>query len=239
MKKRLTFLAIFLCVMVGLTRGQQVDTLTYATGKITSAVTAEPVVARIFYQSLPYGSKIGTLNGSEFRFPLFDNDKYSITVEAAGFAPSKYMIDPADANEERVVIKNIELGLPNSAAEVAKSTHTPGKVMLLDNLIFQLGRAKISPESHAELDSVVSMLNDNPNMIIQLEGHTDYLGDPKENMKLSQERVDAVRDYLVSKGISKRKVKTKAFGGTMPLSTENTEVAHKLNRRVEVRILAN
>lgn len=237
--KGLTFRVIFLCLIAQFAWGQPADTLTYATGKVTSAVTDEPVVARIFYQSLPYGSKIGTVNGSEFRFPLFDNEKYSITVEAPGFAPSKYMIDPADANENREVVRDIELGLPSSAAEVAKSTHTPGKIMLLDNLIFQQGRARISAESHAELDSVVAMLNDNPNMIIQLEGHTDYLGDPRQNMKLSQERVDAVRDYLVSKGISKRKVKTKAFGGTTPLSTENTDVAHKLNRRVELRILSN
>lgn len=236
--RRLT-LILSLVASASLLNAQENDTLIYATGNITSSVTSEPVVARVFYQSLPYGSKIGTLNGSNFRFPLFDNDKYAITVEAPGFAPAKYMIDPADANNERLVVQDIVLGLPNSAAEVAKNTHTAGKVLLLDNLIFGLGRAKISPESHAELDSIVSMLNDNPNMIIQLEGHTDYLGDPKQNMKLSQERVDAVRDYLVSKGITKKKVKTKAFGGTMPLSHENTPEAHKLNRRVEVRILAN
>lgn len=76
-------------------------------------------------------------------------------------------------------------------------------------------------------------------MIIQLEGHTDTRGDPKANLKLSQSRVGAVKDYLVSKGVSKSKVKTKAFGGTSPISTENTEEAHRLNRRVELRILKN
>jgi outer membrane protein OmpA-like peptidoglycan-associated protein len=76
-------------------------------------------------------------------------------------------------------------------------------------------------------------------MIIQLEGHTDFRGDPKENMKLSQERVDAVKTYLISKGVNKTKVKTKAFGGTQPISRENTEEAHTINRRVEARILEN
>ena len=76
-------------------------------------------------------------------------------------------------------------------------------------------------------------------MVIQLEGHTDYQGDPKENMKLSQMRVDAVKSYLSSKGVSKGRVKTKAFGGTMPLSRDNTPEAHRLNRRVELRILEN
>jgi outer membrane protein OmpA-like peptidoglycan-associated protein len=76
-------------------------------------------------------------------------------------------------------------------------------------------------------------------MVIQLEGHTDIGGDPKESLKLSQERVDAVKSYIVSKGINKNKIKTKAFGGTMPLSRENTEQAHKMNRRVVLRILKN
>jgi outer membrane protein OmpA-like peptidoglycan-associated protein len=72
-----------------------------------------------------------------------------------------------------------------------------------------------------------------------LEGHTDYLGDAKQNMRLSEERVKAVRDYLVSNGIGKSRIKTKAFGGTQPLSRDNTPEAHRLNRRVELRILKN
>lgn len=83
------------------------------------------------------------------------------------------------------------------------------------------------------------MLEDNPPMVIQLEGHTDFGGDPKESMKLSQQRVEAVKNYILSKGISKSKVKTKAFGGTQPLSRENTDQARKMNRRVVVRILKN
>lgn len=76
-------------------------------------------------------------------------------------------------------------------------------------------------------------------MVIQLEGHTDYLGDPAKNMKLSEQRVEAVRSYLVSKGIHKNRIKLKAFGGTMPLSRDNTPEGHRLNRRVEMRILKN
>ena len=89
------------------------------------------------------------------------------------------------------------------------------------------------------LDEIVKMLKDYPKMVVQLEGHTDVKGDPKLNMKLSQDRVDAVKLYLVSKGSNKVKIKTKAYGGTSPLSRENTEIAHKMNRRVELRILEN
>ncbi len=214
------------------------DTLVYAEGKILNAATKELVSATISYQSLPYGNKVGLLTGSSFRFPMFDNERYEILVEAPGFAAAKYMLDPAEA-KNRTVVRDVELGVPNSAAKEAETAHTVGKVMNLDNLIFQLGKAKIEPASYAELDQVVKMLQSYPKMVIQLEGHTDVKGDPKQNMRLSQERVNAVRDYLVSKGVNKNKVKTKAFGGTQPLSRADTEEAHKMNRRVQVRILQN
>jgi outer membrane protein OmpA-like peptidoglycan-associated protein len=100
-----------------------------------------------------------------------------------------------------------------------------------------VAKSKIDPESYPELDMVVAMMNDNKNMVVQLEGHTDYLGDPAKNQKLSEQRVEAVRDYLVSKGIKKGRIKLKAFGGSMPLSRDNTPEGHRLNRRVEMRIL--
>src|SRR6185369_7961520 len=214
MKNNTTYF-IFLIFLFGCLSAQaQTDTLIYAQGKITSATTKEPVVAKITYQSEPYGSKIGFLTGSSFNFALFDNDKYSITVEAPGYAKAKYMLDPAQANENRRVIKDIELGLPSSAAKEAEVTRTVGKVMRLENLIFAASTSKIENSSYKELDKVLEMLKDNPNMIIQLEGHTDIIGVPVKNMKLSQDRVDAVKNYLVSNGADKSRIKTKAFGGT-------------------------
>jgi len=232
-----TIATFFLCLLVSSAFAQQ-DTLIYAEGKIINAATKEPVNATINYQSLPYGNKVGFLSGSTYKFPLFDNERYEIMVEAPGFAPAKYMIDPGEA-KDRLITKDVELGLPTSASRAAETAHTVGKVMNLDALIFEQGKAKIEPASYEELDQVVKMLQTYRTMVIQLEGHTDVRGDPKQLMKLSQDRVDAVKAYLISKGVGKSKVKTKAFGGTQPLSRADTEEAHKMNRRVQVRILAN
>jgi outer membrane protein OmpA-like peptidoglycan-associated protein len=81
------------------------------------------------------------------------------------------------------------------------------------------------------------MMKENLKIVIQLEGHTDVAGDTKKNMELSKDRVEAVKKYIVSKGILKDRIKTKAFGGTQPLSLEKTEDAKALNRRVEMRVL--
>jgi len=231
-------ISFFLCLIVSCSFAQQQDTLIYAQGNIFNGTTKEPVRATIAYQSLPYGNVVGTQNGTSFRFPMFNNERYEIMVEAQGFAPAKYMIDPSEA-KDRIVIRDVQLGLPTSAATAAETTHTVGKVLNLDNLLFEQGKARIESSSYDELNEVVKMLQTYPHMIIQLEGHTDVRGDAKALMRLSQERVDAVKSYLVSKGVGKNKVKTKAFGGTQPLSRADTEEAHKMNRRVQVRILAN
>ncbi|MFZ6010236.1 MAG: OmpA family protein [Bacteroidota bacterium] len=221
------------CSLPGI--AQTGDSLIYAEGKVISASTREPISARITYQSLPYGNKVGVINNSAYTFPMFDNEKYTIIVEAPGYATAKYMLDPAEANAGKKVVKDIEL---TNGTKTDKA-HEVGHVMRLDNLIFEVGKSRIDPESYSEVDLVVTMMKDAPTMVIQLEGHTDYLGNPKENMKLSQQRVDAVKDYLISKGIQRSRVKTKAFGGTQPLSRDDTPEAHRLNRRVELRILSN
>jgi len=212
---------------------QDVDTLIHATGKITNAETGEPITARIVYESLPYGNRIGVINNSSYSFPMFDHEHYSITVEADGFVPAKYLLDPATANGDNQVVRDIKL---SSGSKPAPGV---GKVMRLNNLIFEVGKSKIDPGSYPELDILVNLMNDNPNMIIQLEGHTDYLGDNRANVRLSQQRVESVRDYLAHRGIARSRIKTKAFGGSQPLSRDNTPEAHRLNRRVEVRILQN
>jgi outer membrane protein OmpA-like peptidoglycan-associated protein len=212
--------------------GQASDSLIYAEGKVINAETREPVKARIVYESVPYGSRIGVINNSTYSFPMFDKEFYSITVEAPGFAPAKYMLDPGAANGEYKVVRDIELSSGSKPNPIAK-----GNVLRLNNLIFEVGKDRIDPESFSELDILVNAMQENPKLVIQLEGHTDYLGDSRANMKLSQQRVDAVRNYLGSKGIAKTRVRTRAFGGTQPLSRDDTPEAHRLNRRVEVRIL--
>jgi outer membrane protein OmpA-like peptidoglycan-associated protein len=233
MKMRSPLFGLLFCVGSFFASGQETDTLIHAEGKIVNAETREPINARIVYESVPYGSRIGVINNSAYSFPMFDRERYSITVEAPGFAPAKYMLDPAAANGDNKVIRDIEL----SSGEKAKPA--AGKVMRLNNLIFEVGKARIEPESYSELDILVTIMQENPKMIIQLEGHTDFLGESRANMRLSQQRVEAVKNYLAEKGIAKTRVRTKAYGGTQPLSRDNTPEAHRLNRRVEARVLEN
>lgn len=197
-----------------------------AAGKVTDARTKKGVKANIRYSSVPTGSIYGRFNDSTFAFQIFGTAKYQVTAEAAGYNSKTVLIDPRHVGEDNRVLRNIEL--------------TPkGETIRLDHLIFPQGKATIDPNSFTELDEIAQMMKEHGKMIIQLEGHTDNQGSAKANLELSEKRVLAVKKYLVGKGISKDRIKTKAFGGSQPLSNEMTQEARALNRRVEMRILNN
>jgi OmpA-OmpF porin, OOP family len=195
-----------------------------ANGKVMDSRTGKGVKAMIRYSSIPTGSIFGRFNDSTFSFPIFGTAKYQITASAEGYNPRTVIVDPKDIDQQNQVLRDIYL--------------TPkGETVVLNHLIFAQGKADLDPKSYPELDEVVQMLKENPAMEIRLEGHTDNVGNPKMNMELSQNRVEAVKKYMVSKGISKGRIETKAFGGTHPLKNEQTPEAKALNRRVEMRIL--
>lgn len=215
-------LLLALCCTAFLVRAQEDAMLAW--GKVLDATTNKGVSANIRYSSIPTGSIYGRFVDSTFSFPIFGVVKYQITAEANGYNPRTVILDPKDIGEFRKVIRNIVL--------------TPaGEAIRLNSLIFAQGKAYIDPQSHAELDEVVEMMDDDKRIIIQLEGHTDNVGDPKANVRLSQRRVEAVKKYIVGKGISKNRIKTKAFGGSQPINNAVTPDARNMNRRVEMRIL--
>lgn len=195
-----------------------------ANGKVMDSRTGKGVKAMVRYSSIPTGSIYGRFNDSTFSFPIFGTAKYQITAAAEGYNPRTVIVDPKDINSDNRVLRDIYL--------------TPkGETIVLNHLIFAQGKADIDPKSYGELDEVVQMLKENAQMEIRLEGHTDNVGNAKANMELSQNRVDAVKKYMVSKGIAKNRIETKAFGGSQPLRNEMTPEARAKNRRVEMRIL--
>jgi OmpA-OmpF porin, OOP family len=201
---------------------QQSDFL--ALGKITDARTHKGVKANIRYSSIPTGSISGRFNDSTFSFQIFGTARYQVTVEAQGYNPRTVIVDPKDIGNDKKVTRNIEL-MPK------------GEAVILENLIFEQGKANIHEASFGELDEVVQMMKENRRIEIQLEGHTDNQGSSQANLELSQKRVDAVKKYLVSKGVGRDRIKTKAFGGTQPITNETTPEARGRNRRVEMRVM--
>ena len=103
-------------------------------------------------------------------------------------------------------------------------------------IYFETGKATIKPESFAKLDEIVSIINEYPDYNLRLGGHTDSVGSALSNMILSQARVDAVKAYLVGKGVSEARLQAKGFGETMPIAPNKTAVGRAENRRVEMEL---
>jgi OmpA-OmpF porin, OOP family len=222
--KRLVLIPLIISLLPALSLAQGIDSTMMAQGKVTDARTNKGIKASIRYSSIPTGSIAGKFSDSTYSFEIFGTARYQITAEAKGYNPRTVIVDPKDIDDHQRILRDIRL--------------TPsGETIRLNHLIFPQGKSVIEKSSYDELDEIAQMMLENEQIVIQLEGHTDSQGNAKGNMKLSQKRVDAVKSYLVGKGVSRTRVKTKAFGGTHPLGNEMTEEDRALNRRVEMRIL--
>jgi outer membrane protein OmpA-like peptidoglycan-associated protein len=199
-------------------------------GHILDANSNEPVRGYINYEKMPRANNVGYIsneNDGRYRLHMLEKMQYTIEIGAKGYVTVYDVLDIEDADQDGQIKRDYLL-----------TKNEDGSILRMDNLLFEVGQAAILESSFDELNSLAQMLHTNPKMKIQLEGHTDYRGNPDRNMQLSEDRVLAVRDYLMAQDIKKGRIKYKAFGGSQPITTDNTEEARLKNRRVEVRILS-
>jgi len=112
-----------------------------------------------------------------------------------------------------------------------------GKKVVLNNILFELGKSVLTTGSSAELNKLAAILQDSPQMTIEISGHTDNTGSPVLNAKLSSDRAKAVVDYLVKKGIDIGRLTYKGYGSEQPIADNATAEGKAKNRRVEFKIL--
>ncbi|MEO9022481.1 MAG: OmpA family protein [Ginsengibacter sp.] len=111
--------------------------------------------------------------------------------------------------------------------------------VILKNVFFDTKKTDLKPESITELDNVVRLMNENPNMKIRIGGYTDNIGKPEDNLKLSTGRAVSVVNYLLNKGVNNSRLSFKGFGETHPIADNKTEQGRALNRRTELSVVSN
>jgi len=231
--KKYTFVLVLLVLsLTSFANTFEVDSLITYKGVVLDKFTGKPLAGvNVLYKKMPYESEVGILTtNSEGEFEAYfrARESYSLQISKNGYLSLSEVIHPLEkANENLERTDKFELRLGGI-----------GSVLALQNLNFEQGKSKITTDSFAELNNLVEMLKESGQMVIQLEGHTDFRGSPTANLRLSEDRVKAVKDYLVSNGIEEKRVLTKAFGGAQPLTQSDTAEARAKNRRVEVRIIS-
>jgi OOP family OmpA-OmpF porin len=188
----------------------------------------------------------GQVTGADGKTPLarliVSRDNFMDSVSAASTyyialpASGQYNIQ-AKAKGYLTVDTVLNLSANSNQLNLSLRPLAVGTTVLLDNVMFQQSTAVLVEESTGSLDEVVQMLKENPSMEIMLTGHTDNQGSSRANIKLSQERVNAVKSYLVSRGIDEKRIEGKGYGGTRPIASNANPESRQLNRRVEFVIL--
>jgi outer membrane protein OmpA-like peptidoglycan-associated protein len=154
---------------------------------------------------------------------------------------NKYKTDPLKADTDG--------GTVNDGTEVARGTNPldpsddvpkapvleVGAAMYLEGITFATGKSVIEPSSEATLEKVLEAAKAHPEVEVEISGHTDNTGKRSSNLKLSQQRADAVKAWLVARGIDASRITTKGYGPDKPVADNKTAEGRAKNRRIEMK----
>lgn len=157
-------------------------------------------------------------------------------------AKQKPPLQPLKAREkQQAITQNRPTTPPLKRKSVPQPAPLPDSLIVLSKrtaaqIGFVKSKAELLPASFPGLDSLAVKLKRYPFIQVEINGHTDYIGDSTNNAKLSLKRAQAVASFLEEKGIEARRLKVQGFGGRFPLSLIDTEAEHNRNRRVEIKL---
>jgi OmpA-OmpF porin, OOP family len=195
-------------------------------GKILNGRNNALIKAEIHYQADSLYKAFAGPDG-KYEINLPSVKEYVVIIEAPGYVGTMERLDIRTFE-----MKALEMNFKLQPIEV-------GMTVNLKNVLFQQGTSDLLTESSDELDMVAEFMTVNPKVEIELAGHTDNRGVHSHNVRLSKERVDKVKEYLIAKGISSNRITGKGYGGIRPIADNDAEETRKLNRRVEFTILKN
>ena len=201
-------------------------------GKTIDAMTKAPVESEIEITDNATGNLIETFTTNsatgKFIITLASGKNYGIAVKAEGYLFHSENFDIPAGSGDNLVNKVIEL--KNIAV---------GSKIALRNIFFDTGKSTLRSTSNRELDRLVKLLKDVPILKIEISGHTDNTGSARLNESLSQDRAQAVVNYLKLMGIDTGRLTAEGYGSSLPIATNGTSTGRQENRRTEFEIKSN
>lgn len=215
---------------IALTPEFKPEPVVLVSGKVFDEKTKMPISADIIFEILPLGEEQGRAISSPedgtYKIILPMGSNYGFMAKAKGYV---------------AVNENLNLSSVTNYQEIERDLYLVpievGAVIKMNNIFFQQSKATLLEESFPELNRLYEFMRENNTVEIELGGHTDNQGLAHLNVKLSKDRVEMVKEFLVNKGISGGRIKTEAYGGTKPIASNRSEETRALNRRVEITIL--
>ena len=203
---------------------------TFLRGIVVDSLSEQPVYAQIQLIDVETSDTIRQIRSNKvdgrFLMSLPLEREYAAYVQAPGYLFESKNFYLKNLPEETYFDLIIEL------KKIKKETR-----VVLPNIFFETGKWELKENSTVELTFLYNFLKQNPRMKVEIQGHTDDIGSEADNLLLSQRRADAVRDYLIQKGIDEGQIVAKGYGESMPVAGNITDEDRAQNRRTEVKIL--
>ncbi|MBM3920196.1 MAG: hypothetical protein FJ347_03120 [Sphingomonadales bacterium] len=200
--------------------------ITYVKGIIMDAETKNEITGRIELINLESGKPALSDSSTRFFTTLEPNGMYGLNVYRSGylFYSANFQPTPSGIDSPFLVtalLKPIKMD----------------QTVILNNIFFETDKFELRPESTPELQKLFTLLKANPDVLVEISGHTDNQGTEAHNATLSVSRAKSVKDYLVKAGIPATAIKTAGYASTKPIGDNNTAAGRAINRRIEMKII--
>jgi len=183
-----------------------------------------------------------TGNDGKFLFRVYENESYNMVAETDGFLVKRQLYTTRGRSVDPTTLKDLVTNVTFDTLMVLDKIEL-NKIFVLDNIYYNYNKSDIREDAARELDKLVQLLADNPEIRIELGSHTDSVDDNAYNMSLSQRRAESAVKYLVQHGIAPDRLVAKGYGEELPIArntnpdgTDNPDGRQK-NRRTEFKIL--
>ena len=202
-------------------------------GSVSDVKSGAKVAADIQIIDLATGSLVANTSSDaktgNYLVSLPAERDYAVHVSANGYL---------FYSDQKTIVRQAQEGqLGVMDVDIALHPIEAGERIALRNIFFETGKYALLDASQTELDKVVALLRNNATLRIEIGGHTDNVGRPADNQKLSEQRAKSVYDYLVAHGIDAGRLAYKGYGETQPVADNNTDEGRAANRRTELKIL--
>jgi len=205
--------------------------VSYIKGKIVDSDTGAPICAKVELTDLENSKSVikgeSCWEKGEFLMCLPLGKEYAFNITKEGYL---FYSDNFQLKEKKERIDPYILEIKMKKIKI-------GDGVILRNVFFNTGSHNLLPESIVELQKLIDFLKQNPTLVIEIEGHTDNVGNAEMNQKLSESRAKEVFNYLISNEIDKSRMNYKGYGLTKPVSSNDTPEGRSLNRRTEFVII--
>ena len=204
--------------------------LSYLKGIVTDAAGGKPLAALVQLfdiqtNTLVFESISDAFNG-EFLTVLKPQMEYALNVGKESYLFHSENFNMKTGSIEKPFVINIQLQKPEI-----------GKIIELKNVFFETDKFELKKESRLELEKLTAFLKQNPNLKIEVSGHTDNTGNKQLNKTLSENRAKSVKDFLQTQGIEPSRMQYKGYGETQPKASNDSEEGKQQNRRTEIKII--